>query len=99
MHHPTSDRGFNWIDSLPLLENEELLNPVVFLGACPQTPWVGFADFGVEMRFLRSRTALFASFSEKEERISPILYLGTLAELQDRTCQHLMVVWVSAKQN
>jgi hypothetical protein len=37
----------------------------LFLGASPQTPWVGFADFGVWGILLRSRATLFASFSGK----------------------------------
>jgi hypothetical protein len=43
-----------------------LYKPIgLFLGASPQTPWVGFAEFGVEYGLLRSRTTLFASFSGK----------------------------------
>jgi hypothetical protein len=38
---------------------------VFFLGARPQTPWVGFAE-GCVANLLRSRTNAFASFLEKK---------------------------------
>jgi hypothetical protein len=39
---------------------------VVFLGASPQTPWVGFAEVWAKDDLLRSRTNAFASILEKK---------------------------------
>jgi membrane-associated phospholipid phosphatase len=40
------------------VEDEEPKGLAVFLGASPQTPWVGFAEVWVKESFLRSRTML-----------------------------------------
>jgi hypothetical protein len=55
-------------------EKEESRRLVEFLGACPQTPRVGFAEIWIADGFLRSRTTLFASFSGKIRRL--VAFLG-----------------------
>jgi hypothetical protein len=64
---------------LLLLEKEGSYNFNCFLGGNSQTPWVGFAEFWVRKRLLRSRTTLFASFSGKRR----ILRLQWLASLRN----------------
>jgi hypothetical protein len=42
----------------------------LFLGACPQTPWVRFADYGQPEAFCEAEPPLLLLFLEKEDQLA-----------------------------
>jgi hypothetical protein len=58
-------------------KKKDTIRPISFLGASPQTPRVGFAEFWGWNRLLRSRTNAFCFFFwKKKDTIRPISFLG-----------------------